>query len=45
MRKTFYLGPEEEELLRLEAFETRRSEGEIVRELIREHFGLPDLSD
>jgi|GEM_PF-1039855 len=40
MRKTFYLGPEEEELLRQEAFRLRRSEGDIVRELIRLHFGL-----
>jgi hypothetical protein len=42
MRKTFYLGPEEEEALRREAFRLRRSEGDIVRELIRSHFGLEE---
>lgn len=42
MRKTFYLGPEEEEQLRQEAFRLRRSEGDIVRELIRARYGLEE---
>ena len=45
MRKTFYLGPEEEENLRQEAFESRRSEGDIVRQLIREHYGLEEPTE
>jgi hypothetical protein len=45
MRKTFYLGPEEEELLREEAFRLRRSEGDIVRQLIRLHYGLDEPED
>ena len=45
MRKTFYLGPEEEEQLRQEAFQLRRSEGDIVRRLIRVHYGLDEPGD
>ncbi|MEO1082757.1 MAG: hypothetical protein AAFY88_00800 [Acidobacteriota bacterium] len=42
VRKTFWLHPDEEEALRRAAFEERRSEAAIVRELLRRHFGIED---
>ena len=42
IRKTFWLHPDEEEALRRAAFEQRRSEASIVRELVRRHFDIED---
>lgn len=42
IRKTFWLHPDEEEALRRAAFEERRSEAAIVRQLLRRHFGIED---
>ncbi len=42
LRKTFWLDEAENEALRREAFDTRRSETEIVRELLRRRYDLPD---
>ncbi len=40
LRKTFYIDRDVEEALREEAYRTRRTEAEIVRQLLREHYGL-----
>ncbi len=40
VRKAFLIGVDEAEALRRAAFEERRSEASIVRELIRQHFGM-----
>ncbi len=42
VRKTLWLHPDEAEALRYAAFEQRRSEADIVRELLREHFEIED---
>ncbi len=42
LRKTFWLHEAENEVLRREAFDDRRSESEIVRELLRQRYDLPD---
>jgi hypothetical protein len=42
IRKTVYIHPDEEAALRREAYETRRSESEIIRELIRRRFKIED---
>lgn len=42
IRKTFWIHPDEEEALRREAFEERRSEADIVREALRRYFGIED---
>jgi hypothetical protein len=45
VRKAFWVGPEEAELLRQAAFDERRSEAAIIRKLLRAHFGLPPIED
>lgn len=45
IRKAFLLRVDEEEALRRAAFEQRRSEASIVRQLLRESFGLDDDGD
>ena len=40
LRKTFYIDREVERALREEAYRTRRTEAEIVRQLLREHYGI-----
>lgn len=40
VRKTFYLDRDVEEALRDEAHQTRRTEAEIVREALRERYGI-----
>ena len=40
VRKTFFLDREVEEALREDAFKTRRTEAEIVRQLLRDHYGI-----
>lgn len=42
VRKAILLQPDEAEALRRAAYEERRSEASIVRELLRKRFGLPD---
>ncbi len=42
VRKTIWLHPDEAEALRQAAFDERRSEAAIVRELLRRHFKLED---
>lgn len=42
IRKTIYLHPDEEAALRKDAYESRRSESEILRELIRRRYGIED---
>ncbi len=41
IRKTLWLNEAENEALRRDAFDTRRSESEIVRELLRHQYDLP----
>lgn len=40
VRKTFYLDRDVEEALRDEAHHSRRTEAEIVREALRERYGI-----
>lgn len=40
VRKTFYLDWDVEEALRDEAHETRRTEAEILRQILRDHYDL-----
>lgn len=40
VRKTFYIDRDVEEALREESFRTRRTEAEIVRETLRDRYGL-----
>ncbi len=40
LRKTFYIDRDVEKALREEAYRTRRTEAEIVRQLLREHYGI-----
>lgn len=40
VRKTFFLDREVEEALREDSFKTRRTEAEIVRQLLRDHYGI-----
>lgn len=42
VRKSFWIDSEVEDVLRRMAFEERRSESEIVREILRRHFGVED---
>ncbi len=42
IRKTVYIHPDEEAALRKDAYESRRSESEIIRELIRRRYGIED---
>lgn len=42
VRKTLWLHEDEAEALRRAAFEERRAETDIVRELLRRHFGIED---
>lgn len=42
IRKTIYIHPDEESALRRDAYENRRSESEILRELIRRKYGIED---
>jgi len=42
IRKTFWIHEDENEALRRAAFEERKTETEIVRELLRRRFELPD---
>jgi hypothetical protein len=42
VRKTIYFHTDEAEILRLKAFEDRRSESEIVREALRKLLNIPD---
>lgn len=45
VRKVFWVGPEEAEALRLAAFQDRRTEASIVREVLRRHFSIGDAPD
>jgi len=45
VRKAFWVRPEEAELLRKAAFDERRAEATIIRQLLRAHFGLPPAED
>lgn len=40
VRKTFFIDREVEEALREESYRTRRTEAEIVRWLLRDHYGI-----
>jgi hypothetical protein len=40
VRKTFFLDREVEEALREDSYKTRRTEAEIVRQLLRDHYGI-----
>lgn len=40
VRKTFYIDREVEEVLREESFRTRKTEAEIVRWILRDHYGI-----
>ncbi len=40
IRKTLYLGPEEAESLRQDAFTQRRRESDVLREIIRQYYEL-----
>lgn len=40
VRKTFFIDRDVEEALRDDAHRQRRSEAEIVRDLLRQHYGL-----
>lgn len=40
VRKTFFLDREVEEALREDSFRSRRTEAEIVRQLLRDHYGI-----
>lgn len=40
VKKTLWLDSDVEEALRQEAFDTRRSEAEIVRQMLRERYGM-----
>lgn len=40
IRKTLYLGPEEAERLRQDAFSQRRRESDVLREIVREYYAL-----
>ena len=42
IRKTIWIHEDENEALRRAAFEERKTETEIVRELLRQRFELPD---
>ena len=42
VRKTLWLHRDEEEALRRAAFETRRSESDLMRDALREYFELED---
>jgi hypothetical protein len=45
IRKTVYLGPEEAEELRQDAFRQRRRESDVLREIVRQFYRLDDRSD
>ena len=40
IRKTLYLGPEEAERLRQDAFTQRRRESDVLREIVRQFYEL-----
>ena len=42
IRKTLYLGPEEAERLRQDAFSQRRRESDVLREIVREYYDIPE---
>ncbi len=42
IRKTLWIHRDENEALRKAAFEERKTETEIVRQLLRQHFGIED---
>jgi hypothetical protein len=42
IRKTLYLGPEEAERLRQDAFSQRRRESDVLREIVRRYYGLAE---
>lgn len=43
IRKNFYLERDVEEALRDDAHRQRRSEADLLREILRAHYGLDDL--
>ncbi len=42
IRKAFWMHPDEVAALRKAAYEENRTEAEIIREIVREHFNIED---